>query len=66
MIEHSCSSPAFAIISGAIVALYMGFEYWLGRTRKTRAASLVELVGVIIGVVIVRLLTKGRGDGEGV
>lgn len=31
-----------------ILAAYMGLEFWLGRTKRTSAASLVELVLTLI------------------
>lgn len=57
-LTESCS------ITGVLVLLaYMGLEYWLGKTQKTKAASLLELVwlGVIL---IVGLLFLRRKHGR--
>jgi hypothetical protein len=49
------------------LAGYSAFEFWLGKTKKTKANSLVEFLAMVIGAVIVKLiLRKGNDDGKSV
>lgn len=51
-------------VTGSVLLLaYMGLEYWLGKTQKTKAASLLEFMwlGVIL---IVGLLFLRRNHGR--
>jgi hypothetical protein len=48
------------------ILAYSAFEYWIGRTQKVKASSLLELLGIVIGFVIVKLITKGGKDGKGI
>jgi len=59
-----CQSASYIGVLG--LAAYSALEFWLGRTKRTKASSLVELLGVIIGFVIVKLITKGGKDGKGI
>lgn len=31
-------------LEAGVIAAYAGLEYWLGKTKRTEAASLVELI----------------------
>jgi hypothetical protein len=41
---------------------YVAFEFWIGRTDRTRAGSLVELLGIALGFILVHMF-KPRKEG---
>ena len=41
---------------------YAGLEYWLGKTQKTQAASLLELIVIGATAVVALVLVKLKGD----
>jgi hypothetical protein len=55
----------YANLIGLSVAGYSVFEFWLGKTKRTKANSAVELIAMVIGFVIVKLISrKGNDDGK--
>jgi len=53
-------------ISAIAFLSYSIFEYWIGRSQRTKASSLIELTGIVIGFVVLKLITKGAKDGKGI
>lgn len=49
------------------LAAYAVLEFWLGRTKKTRASSALDLilVGASIVVAIIKLKTRGTDGKDG-
>ena len=49
-----CESDLYRVlIELVLVAAYSGLEYWLGRTKRTEAASLIEL--------LIKVITRKKG-----
>jgi hypothetical protein len=42
--------------------LYSVFEYWMGKTQRTKANSLIEFVAMVIAIFILKI-KKGKQDG---
>ena len=50
-------------IGAAGLVAYSGFEYWMGKTNKTKANSLIEFLAVVATMVIIKLM-KGQKNGR--
>jgi hypothetical protein len=52
----------------AALSAWLLLEFWLGKTQKTRAASTIELIGIVVISAILwvywALKTKGNQDGK--
>lgn len=53
---NCANAPWYAVIIAQV--LYMGLEFWLGKTDKTKSGSVPELIFNLI-----KLFTKGKDDG---
>lgn len=62
--EPTCGNHWAAIVA-AIWLVHSIFEYWIGKTSKTKASSLIELAVTAGLSLIVLLLKRGDRDGEG-
>lgn len=49
-------------IGPAGVAAYSSFEYWIGKTKKTKANSLLEFSAMIISMVIIKLMKGSKHE----
>lgn len=48
----------------ALIFIYALFEYWIGKTEKFKAASLLELILTGLIFIWISLKTKGNEDGR--
>lgn len=53
------------ILGATILVGYAVLEYWLGRTQKTRAASLLELIAMGTTLLVTIILLKLRRNHDG-
>jgi len=64
MIEAECAQTVSYALP-AVLATYSVFEFWIGKTKKTKANSFIELAGIAVGFVIVHLIKKPKGGDNG-
>lgn len=43
------------------LVVYSGFEYWIGKTKKTEANSLIQFLALVASMVIFKLM-KGKNN----
>lgn len=48
----------------AVAGAYTVLEYWLGKTAKTRASSVIELIVMGVTLVFALVLMRVRKDGR--
>lgn len=58
-----CVSEINQVLVGLILIVYMAIEYWLGRTQKTKAGSMIEFFAIMLGFVLVQLFRKKPKEG---
>ena len=42
---------------------YSGVEYWIGKTEKTKANSVLEFIAMVAAILIFKIM-KGNQDGK--
>jgi hypothetical protein len=55
-----CEEFNYYIASG--VAAYSAFEFWIGKTKRTRANSLIEFAAIVVSMIVVRLIKGNKNE----
>jgi hypothetical protein len=50
-----CLAESNQVILLAVGFGYVGLEFWLGKTDRTKAGSMVELLGIALGFILVQI-----------
>lgn len=58
-----CSEPRWAALAAFLWLIHLILEYWLGKTQRTKAGSVVEVV-IMALVTVVLLVSKFTKEKE--
>lgn len=63
--EWACQGNGWDAVIAALWLAHTLFEYWLGKTQRTKSGSVVELVITgIVGLIVLMAHRRKRGDSE--